>query len=144
MLHLAKRDLIATCAVGAAVALYVLWIVDRTLPGMSSARATGLAILGLGVLASASAVVPGFTQLLHGNKAYLAGTSLLGLVALVAGIVTLWSAGSTALAVLMGALVVLWLASTTHHLMLSRRSGGPVLHVVDLTEGGDRHRGHAA
>jgi hypothetical protein len=39
---------------------------------MSSARVTGAAVLALGFAASASAVVPGFAQLLHGSKTYLA------------------------------------------------------------------------
>jgi hypothetical protein len=45
----------------------LLWAIDSTLPGMSSTRATGVAVLALGFAASASAVVPAFGQLLHGN-----------------------------------------------------------------------------
>jgi hypothetical protein len=144
MLHLTRRDLIATGAVGVAVVLYVLWLVDATLPALSGVRATGLAVLALGFLASASAVVPGFAGLLHGSRPYLVATALLGLVALVAGIVVLWSASSVALAVLMGVLVVLWAVSTVHHRMLADRAGGPVLHVMDLTARPNRRRGHAA
>lgn len=120
MMRLPKRDIIATGAVAVAVALYVLWLADVALPGMTSTRATGLLVLALGFVASATAVVPSFDQLMHGNKVYLAVTSLLGLVALVAGVVMLWSASSAALAVLMAALVVLWVISTTHHLVLSK------------------------
>jgi hypothetical protein len=118
-MRLPKRDIVASCAVAVAVALYLLWLADAALFGMST-RVTGLVVLVLGFVASASAVVPGFTQLLHGNRTYLAVTSLLGLGALAAGIVTVWSASTAGLAVLTGALVVLWAISTTHHVLLAR------------------------
>src|SRR5512139_271935 len=120
MTRLPKRDIIATGAVAVAVALYLLWLVDAALPGMTGTRATGLVILALGFLASATAVVPSFDQLMHGNKLYLAVTSLLGLVALIAGVVMLGSASSAALAVLMAALIALWVISTTHHVVLAK------------------------
>jgi hypothetical protein len=120
MSRLPKRDIIATCAVAAAVALYALWLVDTAVPGLSSVRGTGLAVLVLGFVASATAVVPGFDQLMHGNRTYLAATSVLGPAALSAGVVMLWSASSTALAWLVVALVTLWAIATTHHVMLAR------------------------
>jgi asparagine N-glycosylation enzyme membrane subunit Stt3 len=119
-MRLPDKDIIATSAVGAAVVLYLLWVADATLPGMSTVRATALVVLALGFVASAIAVVPGFDRLLHGNKAYLTATSLIGLTALVAGVVALWSPSGTALAVLMATVVVLWLMATTHHALLSR------------------------
>src|SRR5512140_337800 len=100
-MRLPKRDIVASCAVAVAVVLYLMWLADAALFGMSI-RVTGLMVLGLGVVASASAVVPGFTELLHGNRVYMAVTSLLGLGALAAGVVTLWSASTAALAVLTG------------------------------------------
>jgi hypothetical protein len=118
-MRLPKRDIVASSAVAVAVVLYLLWLADAAPFGMTT-RVTGLVILVLGFLASASAVVPGFVQLLHGNRAYLAVTGLLGLVALVAGIVTLWSANTAALAGLTGVLVLLWAISTTHHVLLAR------------------------
>ena len=122
-----REDIVATCAVVAAVVMYVLWLAEAALPGMSGTRATGLAILALGFVASATAVVPGFARLIHGNKLYLGATSLLGLVALAAGVVMLWSTSSTALAVMMAMLVALWLAATIHHLATAEpaRSASP-------------------
>ena len=126
-MRLTKRDIIATCAVAASVVVYLLWLADAALPGMSGIRVTGLIILALGFVASATAVVPSFEQLMHGNKVYLVATSLLGLAALAAGIVMLWSSSSAALAVLMAALVVLWVISTIHHVLLAKagRSASP-------------------
>jgi hypothetical protein len=122
--RLPKKDVVATGAVAVAVALYLLWLADVDVLGTST-RIVGLVVLLLGFVASASAVVPGFTGLLHGSKVYLAVTSLLGLAALAAGIVTLWSASPTALAVLVGALVLLWAISTAHHVALARAATCP-------------------
>ena len=123
-MRLPKRDIVASCAVAVAVVVYLLWLADAALFGMGT-RVTGLEILVLGFVASASAVVPGFTELLHGNKIYLAATSLLGLVALVAGVMVLWSVNTEALAVLMGVLVLLWAISTAHHVLLARTDACP-------------------
>jgi hypothetical protein len=119
-MRLPKRDVIATVLVAVAVALYLLVLLDAALPGMSDIRVTGLVILALGFAASASAVVPGFEQLMHGNKAYLTLTTLLGLVAFAGGLMMVLWASSTGLAVLVGAMVVLWAISTTHHLLLTK------------------------
>lgn len=116
-----KRDIIATVLVAVAIALYLLWLLDATLPGMSGTRVTGLVILALGFAASASAVVPGFEQLMHGNKAYLGVTALLGLVAFAGGLAMVVWASDTGLAVVVGAMAVLWAISTTHHLLLAKR-----------------------
>lgn len=141
-MRLPKKDIIATCAVVGAVALYLLWVADTTLPGMSSLRITALAVLVLGFVASAVAVVPSFDRLLHGNKVYLAATSTIGLAALVAGAVALWSASSTALGLLMAALAVLWLVSTSHHAMLGQDRASPPPEETEPAE--DRTRVHAA
>jgi len=108
-MHLPKRDIIATGLVAAAGLLYALWAIGSTLPGLSSIRATGIIILALGMVASASAVVPGFAQLIHGNKLYLAATSLIGVVAFVGGLQMLVAASETGLGVMLVAMVVLWL-----------------------------------
>ncbi len=117
-MHLPIRDIIATGLVAVAGLLYALWAVDSALPGMTSARATGVAILALGFAASASAVVPGFGQLLHGNKAYLVITSLMGLAALAAGVQVLVTASGAGLTIVMAAMAVLWLIATVHHSLL--------------------------
>jgi hypothetical protein len=105
--------------------LYLLWAIDSALPGMSSTRATGVAVLVLGFAASASAVVPGFDQLLHGNKAYLAMTSLIGLGALAAGVQMLITASGAGLTVVMAAMAMLWLIATIHHSLLAKTGQPP-------------------
>ena len=119
-MRLPKTDLIATALVAVAGLLYLLWAIDSTLPGMSSTRVTGVAVLALGFAASASAVVPTFGQLLHGNKAYLVITSLIGLAATAAGVLMLITASGAGLTIVMAAMAVLWLIATIHHGLLAK------------------------
>ena len=78
-----------------------------------------MAILGLGFAVSASAVVPGFDQLIHDNKIYLAITSLLGLAAFAGGLQMMFSASGAGLTMMMAAMVTLWAIATAHHLLIS-------------------------
>ncbi len=117
-----KRDILATALVAVAGALYVLWAAGAAVPGLASARATGLVILGLGVAAAASAVVPGFEQLMRDDKPYMAGMSVIGLAALVGGVMVLINAGDAWLGVMMGTMTLLWLISTLHHSLLASSS----------------------
>ena len=115
-MRFSRRDLLATGLVAAAGLVYLLWALGSDLPGASNTRAAGIVILVCGFAASASAVVPTVDELLHGNKAYLAVTSLLGVVALVGGVAMLVAASGTGLSLMMAAMVVLWLSATIHHL----------------------------
>ncbi|MGF1667081.1 MAG: hypothetical protein ACFCVC_12510 [Acidimicrobiia bacterium] len=124
-MRIPTRDRIATVLVGLAVVVYVLWATGSAVPGMDSIRVTGLAVLGLRFVASAGAVVPGFDRLMHGNKLYLAATTLLGLVAFVGGVVMLVEASEVALGVVMGAMIVLWMISTIHHTALGGAGSRP-------------------
>ena len=119
-MNLQKRDLVATGLVATAGVIYLLWLLDSMPSGMTDVRATGAVILALGFAASATAVVPTFDQLLHGNKAYVAITSLIGVVALIAGVVMLVGSSQTALAVVMLAMITMWVIATTHHSLLAK------------------------
>jgi hypothetical protein len=116
-MRLPKRDVAATILVVLAVVLAWLWAVDAAPPGLRSVRATGIVILVLGFAASASAVVPAFDELLHGSKAYLAITSVMGVVALVAGLQMLIAETGAGLAVMVVAMVALWAAATRRHML---------------------------
>ena len=122
IMRLPKRDLIATGLVAVAVLLYLMWAFDAALPGMKGVRASGLAVLALGFAASASAVVPTFLVLLHGNKAYLAVTTLIGSIAVIGGIAALISASGAGLSVVIVAMVLLWIIVTIHHSLLAKRT----------------------
>lgn len=119
-MNLPKKDIIATGLVAVACVLYLLWLAGSSPPGLSGIRATGLVILALGFAASASAVVPNFTQLLHGNKIYVSVTSVIGLVAAISGVLMLVAESEAGLAVVMAAMVVMWLIATIHHSQLAK------------------------
>lgn len=123
-MSLPRRDVVATTLVALAGVLYVLWVLDAAPPGLSGVRATGLITLTLGIAASASAVVPYFSDLIRGSRTYLAVASLFGLVALTAGIWMLVQSSEVGLSVLMGAMGVLWLMATTRHTRPSASPGG--------------------
>ena len=119
-MNLTMRDRVATAFVAAALVLYGLWLM-RMVAGLA-VGSVAVAVLVLGVLASASAVVPGFAALLRGSRVYLAVASLLGLAALVSGIMSVVNATDGTLAILVVATVVLWAAATLRH-MAAHRSG---------------------
>lgn len=114
-----RRDVIATALVACGGALYILWVAELSPPGLDTVRAVGLAILVLGFVASASAVVPGFATLMRGDRTYLVVTAALGTVAFLAGVQTLLRSSEAALAVLVSTTAVLWLVSTVHHVLLA-------------------------
>lgn len=124
-MRLSWRDGLATLFVGGGLVAYLLW---RTGAGMGGPRVVAGIVLGLGLGASVTAVVYGVgAGLLRASKAYLAVASLLGLVALVAGIISLASGKETAVGVLVASAVALWLMATVRHGMFpeSPRMPGP-------------------
>ena len=121
-MHLTWRDALATVFVLAAAVLYLLWLAEIEVLGMSSPRAIGGVVMGLGLAASITAVVYGVgAGLMQASKVYLAVTSLIGLGALVAGIMVIVDANEPMLAALLIATVVLWLVSTVRHVLISGR-----------------------
>ncbi len=112
-MNLTTRDQLATLLVAASVITYGLWLAGFL--GVLTTSAVALVVLVLGFLASASAVVPGFAALLAGSRAYLVGASLVGLVALVSGVLTVVNATDGTLAILVAATLVMWAAATVRH-----------------------------
>ena len=121
-MRLGRRDWIATVFVVVGVVVYLVWLFDLALPGLSSGRAVTLAVLATGVAASASAVVPSFVQLLHGSKLYLVATLVIGAVALVAGIIAILNRSEIMLGVLVVATAMLWIIATVRHTKMSAGS----------------------
>jgi hypothetical protein len=115
MMRFPKRDLIATGLVAVAGLVYVLWALNV----VSSTRVAGIVMLVCGFAASASAVVPGFDDLLRGNRAYLVVTSLIGVVAVVGGVAVLVVASETGLSLVLAAMIALWAIATVHHVLLA-------------------------
>lgn len=120
VMSMSWRDRIATLLVATATLLYVLWLVGP-LAGLT-AGSVAIIVLALGFLASASAVVPGFTALLSGSRVYLVLASAGGLVALACGVMTVTQATEVALAVLVIVTIGLWAAATVRHTIVRRSS----------------------
>lgn len=110
------RDGLATLFVAAALGLYAAFELDRPVPGFSTVATVAIAVLVLGIIASASAVVPGFMELLRGSRLYMVVTSVLGIVALGGGIWALVGDEQNGLRALVAATLVLWAVSTLRHL----------------------------
>ena len=112
------RDRFATVLVAMATVLYVLWLVGplETLATSSVA----VVVLVLGFIASASAVVPDFDDLLSGTRTYLALASVGGLVALACGTFAVTQETEEALAILVVVTIGLWAAATVRHTVLHR------------------------
>lgn len=112
-MHLTWRDGLATVFVGAGAALYVLWLsgVD-----VGDVRIVAGAVLGTGLVASVTAVVYGVgAGLLRVPKTYLVVASVLGLAALVGGIIAIVALDEAMLAMLVASTVALWAMSTVRH-----------------------------
>ncbi len=116
-----RRDLIATASVAIAMLIYGLWLIGP-LDGLT-VGSVALLVLALGFVASASAVVPGFAALLAGSKVYLAAASIVGLVALACGVLTVLDATELTLAILVLATIGLWAGATFRHATAHRPSG---------------------
>lgn len=115
-MRLSWRDGVATVCVAAAALLYAVWLSEDEVLGMSGSRLLGVIVLVLGLAASVTAVVFGVGEgLLRASKLYLAIASVVGLAALVAGILVLVNESETMLATLVGSTVGLWLISTVRH-----------------------------
>jgi hypothetical protein len=115
-MQIGLRDRIATALVVLGVSLAVAWWASAPFVETLDVRSVAIAVTVLGMLASASAVVPGFGELLRGSRSYLVGTSVLGILALIAAGVSTVYLDERALAVLVVATLVLWAVSTARHM----------------------------
>jgi hypothetical protein len=123
-MQLTWRDWVATGCVVVAALMYGVWLSQGEVLGISSERMLGLIVLLLGLVASVTAVVFGVGEgLLRAPKLYLTVTSLIGLVALVAGVLVLVNESEAMLATLVGTTVALWMVSTVRHAMAQERGG---------------------
>ncbi|HEY8018052.1 MAG TPA: hypothetical protein VIG53_01025 [Actinomycetota bacterium] len=136
-MRLTWRDGMATLFVAAAVVVFALWQSETAMTEMST-RAMAVVVFALGWLGctsdakrAASVYMPGDGD--RPSMPYAVLASLLGLVALVAGIWAIVAASETMLAVLVGAMVALWLVTTVRHAVVAfprRPAVGPTPHAI--------------
>lgn len=118
-MNLKRHDAWATTFVFGALALWVLWWTDTAFEGLST-RIVGTVVFALGFAACMSdqqemPAVFGVGNERRVSRAYLVVASLLGVVALGAGVITMIGGSATWLAVLVITTSLLWAISTLRH-----------------------------
>jgi hypothetical protein len=128
-MHLTKRDAVATVATAAAAGLYVLWATGTAFAGLS-VRAVAVIAFALGWVGCTSAG-PRMAAVYHAERAssvpiaYSVVASIVGAVALVAGVVAIVWANETVLAVLVWSTVAIWAITTARHAIADDTVGEP-------------------
>jgi hypothetical protein len=128
-MRLTWKDGLATGLAGAVVALYVAFRAGADLPLVSGPRALAGAVLLLG-FAGCALGGSGVSPAGKGSATVVRYTisSVLGVIALVAGLWALFTGNGVALAVLVVATVAIWAVATTYHLIAGTGDRQPVGH----------------
>ena len=121
------RDGVATLFMAVIAAIYVAFLGGTSAWLISSARGTTTAVLVLGMVGGCAIGAVG--QLYTGNqpqpaRVLRAIATILGLTALIAGVIALITGSTVALAVLVAATFALWLLSTARHAFTHRPGAG--------------------
>ncbi|HEX6074837.1 MAG TPA: hypothetical protein VFZ32_06180 [Micromonosporaceae bacterium] len=110
-MRLTWRDGIATLATAAAVVFYGLWLTDTMAPNLST-RMAALVVFILGFAGCPTAASDLYTRESRVPLWYTVAFSVVGFVALVAGVISVVFASEVMLATLVFAMVALWFAAT--------------------------------
>lgn len=128
-MRLTWKDAVTTLFTAGIVAVYIAFLQEAGWPLIASVRGTTAAILVLGFVGGCAfgAVGDGYGKGESSVSKMLIGiTTVLGVIALAAGIYALVTASAVMLAVLFGATVALWLTATLRH-AFTRAAPPPVL-----------------
>jgi hypothetical protein len=122
-MRLTWKDAVATICMAATVAVYVALLQGAGWPLVASVRGTTAAILIIGAVGGCAM---GAADELYGKvrtpslRMFVVIASILGVGALVAGVIALVTATELALAVLFAATAALWLMATLRHVFTPR------------------------
>jgi hypothetical protein len=119
---LSWRDGAATIFVAAAAVTYIMWQTGTAVFGISNTRAVAGLIFAFGVAAcyanqAEMAAVYGAKGHRMASMPYVVAASVIGAVALTAGVLAMVTSSEAMLATLIGAMVVLWTGSVVRHTM---------------------------
>jgi hypothetical protein len=114
-MRLTWKDAVSTVFMAAIVVIYVAFLNSTTAWLISSARGTTAAVLVLGIVGGCGMSSADYQEQGTWARAYLGLASVLGITALVAGVVALITASTVSLAILVAATFALWLAATVRH-----------------------------
>lgn len=117
------RDVAATVFVAIGVLVAALVASGADVAVATEASHAAIVLLVLGIAASASAVVPGWGDLMAGSRVYFAAASAIGVVALAGGAWAYLANEALGLVVMVVATVALWAMSTARHLGILRTGG---------------------
>jgi len=118
-MRLTWKDAVSTVFMAAIVIIYVAFLNSTTAWLISSARGTAAAVLVLGFVGGCAMSAAAEQYQDTRARAYTSFASVLGVIALVAGVVALITASTVALAILVVATLALWLAATARHALAS-------------------------
>jgi NhaP-type Na+/H+ or K+/H+ antiporter len=113
-MRLTWKDAVSTVFMAVIAGIYVAFLNSTSAWLISSARGTAGAVLVLGMVGGCGMSAAAQYQDRQG-WAYLSLASVLGATALAAGVIALITASTVALAILVAATLVLWLAATVRH-----------------------------
>jgi hypothetical protein len=114
-MRLTWKDAVSTVFMAAVVVIYAAFLNSTTAWLISSARGTAAAVLALGLVGGCAMSAAAEQYQDTRARVYTSFASVLGVIALVAGVVTLITASTIALAILVVATLALWLAATARH-----------------------------
>jgi len=114
-MRLTWKDAVSTVFMAAIVVIYAAFLNSTTAWLISSARGTAAAVLVLGFVGGCAMSAAAEQYQDTRPRAYTSFASVLGVIALVAGVAALITASTVALAILVVATLALWLAATARH-----------------------------
>ena len=123
-MKLTWKDAVSTVFMAAIAVIYVSFLNSTTAWLISSARGTAAAVLVLGIVGGCG--MGAAAEQYQGKQAwaYTSFASVLGAAVLVAAVIALITASTVALAILVGATLVLWLVATVRHASVPRSAPG--------------------
>ena len=119
--RLGLRDFTATFLVLVAAAYYGLHLADVHVPDLGSARAVAAVVLFLGVAACATSADPALFRPWRGMSLLAQAQMVLGVAALVIGLVAIAFGSEPALATLFAITALLWASATLRHMFRQPR-----------------------
>lgn len=114
-MRLTWKDAVSTVFMAAIVVIYVAFLNSTTAWLISSARGTAAAVLILGMVGGCAMSAAAGRDQGPRARTYTSFASVLGAIALVAGVIALITASTVALAILVVATLTLWLVATVRH-----------------------------
>jgi hypothetical protein len=114
-MKLTWKDAVSTVFMAAIVVIYIEFLNSTTAWLISSARGTATAVLVLGMIGGCAMSAAAQQYQDAQARAYTGIASVLGITALIAGVIALITSSTVALAILVGATLALWLVATMRH-----------------------------